>query len=219
MSHILLVEDDRDLGETLRDQLMGNGYSVTWCRDQKEFSNNTQLDFVAAVVDLNLPDGSGFDIIKKLNVPVVIMTALNTPENRLQGLELGAVDFIPKPFLFKELKLKLERMVTQHVPQIVVNGNITVDLIARTVESKKNGTTFLNDRELKTLKRLIEKSPQVVSRDELLDLWSEEDENASHRVVDNIIVRLRNVLSDEDHRVIKSVRGVGYQWMGENHES
>lgn len=219
MKHILLVEDDGDLGQTLRDQLISSGYEVTWCRTHQESKDHVLSDFSAAVLDLNLPDGSGFEILKKLHIPAVIMTALNTPENRLQGLELGAVDFIPKPFLFKELKLKLERLMAKPSQQITVNKDIVIDLLARTVDSQKNGTTFLNDRELKTLKKLIEKSPEVVSRDELLDLWSGEDENVSHRVVDNIIVRLRNVLGDEDHHVIKSIRGVGYQWMGEKNES
>lgn len=213
--NILLVEDDLTLGQTLQEQLQKTDYTVLWCRTRAEFIKKSEDHFDAAVIDLNLPDGSGFDIIRSLNIPVVIMTALNTPENRLQGLELGAFDFIPKPFLFKELKIKLERLVHKPTQIQLKKGDIVIDLVARTIDSKINGTTFLNDREVKTLKHLIEKSPEAVSRDELLDLWSDQEDNASHRVVDNIVVRLRNCLGDDDHQLIRSLRGVGYQWMGE----
>ena len=205
MTSLLLVEDDLQLGKTLMSQLTDQGYKVHWCQTVESYKSQDAQSFDLAIVDLNLPDGSGFDVIAKLNIPVIIMTAQNSPENRLQGLELGVYDFIPKPFLFKELHLKLSRLLYE-IQQI--------DLKSRTIEDQNGNTTFLNDREYQILKLLIEKTPQVVSRDEILN-FLKEDESASHRSIDNVIVRLRQVLEDENHKYIHSVRGVGYQWLGE----
>lgn len=213
MSSILIVEDDRDLGQTLQAQLQDEGFSVVWCQSFQEFSQKSGDKYSAAVIDVNLPDASGFDIVKALQIPVILMTALNTPENRLQGLELGAVDFIPKPFLFKELRIKLDRLMAVHKERLELPGGVAIDLISRTIESEGE-THFLSDRELRILKLLIQKSPSVVSRDDILNDLGEDD-SASHRSIDNVVVKLRQLLKDEDHDFIKSARGVGYQWLGE----
>lgn len=218
MIAILIVEDDKELGQTLTTQLQDVGYKVTLCRSLNEFNETADKNFSAAVVDINLPDASGFDIVKKLQIPAILMTALNTPENRLQGLEIGALDFIPKPFLFKELRIKLERLLAQRTQQLHLKQGLIVDLLSRTIEDSAGATTFLNDREFKILKSLIEKSPGVVSRDEILNFLGEDD-SASHRSIDNVIVRLRQLLHDENHEYIKSARGVGYQWLGGKNES
>jgi DNA-binding response OmpR family regulator len=214
MTSLLLVEDDLQLGKTLSSQLIDQGYKVRWCQTVESYKELNEQGFDLAIVDLNLPDGSGFDVIAKLNIPVIIMTAQNSPENRLQGLELGVYDFIPKPFLFKELHLKLGRLLSERQQTIDLDGRLQIDLKSRTIEDQKGNTTFLNEREYQILKLLIEKSPQVVSRDEILN-FLKEDESASHRSIDNVIVRLRQVLDDENHKYIHSVRGVGYQWLGE----
>jgi two-component system, OmpR family, phosphate regulon response regulator PhoB len=214
VTSLLLVEDDLQLGKTLSSQLTDQGYKVHWCQTVVSYKELNEQDFDLAIVDLNLPDGSGFDVIAKLNIPVIIMTAQNSPENRLQGLELGVYDFIPKPFLFKELHLKLSRLLSERQQTIDLEGRLQIDLKSRTIEDQKGNTTFLNEREYQILKLLIEKTPQVVSRDEILN-FLKEDESASHRSIDNVIVRLRQVLEDENHKYIHSVRGVGYQWLGE----
>lgn len=214
MTSLLLVEDDLQLGKTLLSQLTDQGYKVQWCQSVENFKALAEQGYDLAIVDLNLPDGSGFDVISKLNIPVIIMTAQNSPENRLQGLELGVYDFIPKPFLFKELHLKLSRLLSERQQTIDLEGRLQIDLKSRTVEDQKGNTTFLNEREYKILKLLIEKTPQVVSRDDILN-FLKEDESASHRSIDNVIVRLRQVLEDDNHKYIHSVRGVGYQWLGE----
>lgn len=214
MTSLLLVEDDLQLGKTLFSQLTDQGYKVEWCQTVESYKAQNTQQFDLAIVDLNLPDGSGFDVISQLNIPVIIMTAQNSPENRLQGLELGVYDFIPKPFLFKELHLKVGRLLSERQQTIDLEGRLQIDLKSRTIEDQKGNTTFLNEREYQILKLLIEKSPQVVSRDEILN-FLKEDESASHRSIDNVIVRLRQVLEDEDHKYIHSVRGVGYQWLGE----
>ncbi len=213
MISLLLIEDDQQLGKTLSAQLSSNHFDVCWCQSVQDYEKQKDKKFDLAIVDLNLPDGSGFDIIRRLQSPVIIMTAQNTPENRLQGLEQGVFDFIPKPFLFKELHLKVDRLLKQREQSITLESGVVIDLKSRTVEDAQGGLTFLNEREYSILKMLIEKAPQVLSRDDILDAL-QEDDNASHRSIDNVIVRLRQIVMDEEHRTINSVRGVGYQWVG-----
>lgn len=213
MSELLLIEDDPQLGKTLQSQLKQSGYQVVWCDTVEKFLLLEKKNFNLAIVDLNLPDGSGFDVIKTLQIPIIIMTAQNSPENRLMGLEMGVYDFIPKPFLFKELHLKIDRLLSEKNQMIRLSNGAVIDLKSRTVDLA-GSTTFLNDREYNVLRILIEKSPTVLSRDEILDELKEDD-SASHRSIDNVIVRLRQLMNDQEHRFIHSVRGVGYQWMGE----
>lgn len=211
-SALLIVEDDLDLGLSLKRQLEGSDFTVVWVKSEQEFSTVDVSSCVAAVVDLNLPDGSGFDIVERLQLPTIIMTALNSPENRLKGAESGVVDFIPKPFLFQELLIKLQRIL-KNVKQSLKVNECVIDFTSRSVESLAGEITFLNDKEFQILKFLVNQSPAVVSRDDILNSLNE-SESASHRTIDNVIVKLRQLINDNDHEFIKSVRGVGYQWIG-----
>lgn len=214
--HLLMIEDDLDLGGSLKRQLETNGFSVLWAKTLKEFSQVNMTQVVAAIIDLNLPDGNGFSVVEKIKVPAIIMTALNSPENRLKSAEGGVVDFIPKPFLFQELLIKLNRILASLNVKLNINGCV-IDFTSRSVENASGEITFLNDKEFQILKTLTEKSPAVISRDEILNALNE-PETASHRTIDNVIVKLRQILNDENHNVIKSIRGVGYQWIGSPNE-
>lgn len=213
---LLMIEDDVELGGSLKRQLESHGFVVTWAKSLEEFHQVKNESVMAAVVDLNLPDGNGFSAVEVLRVPTIIMTALNSPENRLKSAEGGVYDFIPKPFLFQELLIKLNRLL-ESVNVTLKAGGCTIDFTSRSVENSSGEITFLNDREFQILKLLVEKSPAVISRDEILNTLNE-PETASHRSIDNVIVKIRQILGDEDHDVIKSIRGVGYQWIGVGHE-
>lgn len=209
---LLMIEDDVELGGSLKRQLEAQGFSVLWAQSLADFYKVQDSPVVAAIVDLNLPDGNGFSAVDVLKVPTIIMTALNSPENRLKGAEGGAYDFIPKPFLFQELLIKLNRIL-ESLNVTLKAGGCTIDFTSRSVENSSGEITFLNDKEFKILKLLVEKSPAVISRDEILNALNEPD-SASHRAIDNVIVKIRQILSDEEHHFIKSIRGVGYQWIG-----
>ncbi len=209
---LLMIEDDLELGGSLKRQLEANGFAVLWAKSLAEFGALQTAPVVAAIVDLNLPDGNGFTAMEQLKVPTIIMTALNSPENRLKGAQGGVYDFIPKPFLFQELLIKLNRLLESLNVTVKANG-YTIDFTSRSVESGSGEITFLNDKEFNILKLLVEKAPAVISRDDILNALNE-PETASHRTIDNVIVKIRQILGDEDHNYIKSIRGVGYQWMG-----
>lgn len=218
MSHILLVEDDELLGETLKERLEKEGNKLYWAQLKDEATQLIEekpLDLI--ILDVGLPDGSGFDLAKELkashDIPIIFLTAQATAEDRLLGFELGAEEFIPKPFHLKELLMRVNHVLKDHVSQrkLKIMG-IEIDFDVRSITSAEGTTNFLGQKEYEVLWMLVEKSPVVISRDEILDrAWSEVS-NPSHRTVDNMIVSLRQALGSAGE-CIKSVRGVGYQWL------
>ncbi len=212
---ILLVEDDRDLGRLITSELETRQYKVEWSQDLAQ--TNTLLkktEFDLAIIDLNLPDGKGFELVRPVQCPVIIMSALSDPENRLKGAELGAIDFIPKPFLLQELFLKIDRALGEKLGQSRVwsSNAVTLDLNKRQI---KNGEEIhlLNKRDFRLLDILTNRAPEVVSRDEIMDYVYGKEQTPSQRTVDNAVVGIRQMLSDNDHSWIRSVRGEGYQWV------
>ena len=220
MKRLLLVEDDTSLGATLQERLQKENYVVDWVQNQKladDKIKNEKWDLI--ILDLSLPDGSGFSIAKKSrnSAPFIFMTALNTAENRLEGFELGAEEFIPKPFHLKELLLRVKHVLDNHaVVKQVTCGDKVIDFDKRAVIDAKGNSEFFQTRDFEILKYLIEASPRVISRDEMLDKVLGEDKFPTHRTIDNSILRIRQILGDTENKFIRSARGVGYQWLSED---
>jgi len=215
---ILLIEDDPTLGESLRTRL-ARDYDILWlntfARAFQEIKVGRMFDL--AILDVGLPDGNGFDLALALRssgrTPLIFLTAQSDAESRLRGFEIGADEYIPKPFHLKELLIRIEHVLKSHVPSKQIElSQIIIDFSAMSVR-KKNGENILPAlTDLKVLQLLIDHSPKVLSRNQIIDAVWGVDENASHRTVDNIVVRLRQLLGEEDKNKIRSVRGVGYQW-------
>ncbi len=219
MIKILLVEDDRGLGETLSERLMKENYQVLWANSYVQGLNAVKQEkFDLAILDIGLPDGSGFDLAKAIRlhqvIPFLFMTALNTAENRLEGYELGAEEFIPKPFHLKELLLRVAHVLENHVParQLQIGSQI-LDLEKMSVIDSHGKSTFISARDFEVLKLLIAQAPKAVRRDDILNLVWGEDQFPTARTVDNSILRLRQILNDENGQIIRSVRSIGYQWV------
>lgn len=213
--NILLVEDDLNLGRLIEENLQKKSYRVTWAKDLEQSLNWLQKqDYHLAIIDLNLPDGQGFDLVEPLKCPVIIMSALSDPENRLLGAKLGAVDFIPKPFLLQELFLKIERVLGESSLQkrVWTQGPVRLDLDQREITNGSQNH-LLNKRDYRLLEILTRRHPQVVSRDEIIDYVYGKDQNPSHRSIDNAVVGIRQRLSDDGQTWVRSVRGEGYQWV------
>ena len=215
---ILFVEDDIGLGETLFERLQKENYLVDWCKSIREAKQKLEeKKFHLVILDLGLPDGSGFDLAKVIRkasaMPIVFMTAMNTAENRLEGYEIGAEEFIPKPFHLKELLMRVKHVLDNHSgPEELKVNQKTIHFLAQTIEHEDGREELLAKRDFELLKLLIQTSPKILSRDEILNLVWGEDKFPSHRTVDNTIVRLRQALGDGSDEIIRSVRGVGYQW-------
>ena len=125
MPRVLLVEDDASLGRTLTERLERERLEVVWARTVAEAQAQLQgQSWDLAILDVKLPDGSGFGLARELKrtslTPVMFMTALNSAENRLEGFEIGADEYLPKPFHLKEFILRVRHVLaTQRVPEVV----------------------------------------------------------------------------------------------------
>ncbi|MEQ1664908.1 MAG: response regulator transcription factor [Bdellovibrionales bacterium] len=229
MKKLLILEDDKSLGETLKERLTKEGYDVHWLMSVTEARRRiNEENFDLIILDVGLPDGSGFDLAKDLNehskkfgetfsaAPFIFVTARATPEDRLKGFELGADEYIQKPFHLKELLLRVEHVLKNQKPvrAFEVEG-VQIDFSALQIISgdKKE---HMNLKESLVLKVLIEKSPQALSREEILKVVWGKNDHQTLRTVDNVIVRLRQILGERAGKYIKSIRGVGYQWVKPN---
>jgi DNA-binding response OmpR family regulator len=216
LSHILLVEDDSSLGQTLQERLERNSYIVSWAKTLSQAREKLKAEiFDLVILDVGLPDGSGFDFAREVKMsksaPFIFMTAMASAPHRLEGFEIGAEEFIPKPFHLKEMLLRVKHVLENHgaVKRIKV-GLKTIDFKSQAILDSKGGLEFLPTRDFQLLELLINAAPRVVSRDEILEkLWGSE-KFPTNRTVDNIIVRLRSLLGETP--CIRSVRGIGYQW-------
>jgi DNA-binding response OmpR family regulator len=220
MARVLLVEDDVSLGRTLTERLEKERLDVVWSRtiaDAEARLSESAWDL--AILDVKLPDGSGFGLARQIKrsslTPIMFMTAMNSAENRLEGFEIGADEYLPKPFHLKELILRVRHVLaTQRVPEVIHAEGRTIDLRALSVAVRDGGRSFLQVRDGHVLRILIAAAPAAVDRSEILDrVWGRE-EFPTPRAVDNAIVRLRQALQDDGGVLIRSVRGVGYQWAG-----
>ena len=218
MSRVLLVEDDRSLGKTLAERLAIEGLEVEWVATYAGAVAAARAGgWDLAIVDVMLPDGSGFDLAPEIRgrsrTPIMFMTALNSAESRLTGFELGADEYLPKPFHLKEFLLRVRHVLTtQAPPRQLTIGNVTIDWDAMAIDRPGDEREFLQVRDYRVLAMLVEAAPRALSRSEILDrVWGEQ-EFPTQRTVDNAIVRLRQALGDIDGQLIRSVRGIGYQW-------
>ena len=219
MRKILLVEDDLSLGETLTDRLRKD-YDVSWGKTLAEawdlFSKAKDYDLI--LLDVGLPDGNGFELAEKIKkispVLFLFLTAQADAESRLRGFELGAEEYIPKPFHLKELLIRVKHVLDAHVPvRETVLESCVINFSNMSVQKKSGQIEYPPVTDMKVLQLLIDKSPRALSRDEIMDeIWGV-NKNPSLRTIDNIIVRLRHLIDDDGEKHIRSIRGVGYQWV------
>lgn len=213
VQRILLLEDDKSLGETLEGRLSEAGYVIDWVMTcEAAYSSAQQHRYACALIDIGLPDGSGFDvareIVQRSTTPVIFLTAMNSAEYRLEGFEIGAVDYIPKPFHLKELLLRIQRVLGDAKVRQYDNIKLLIDVDTVEIDGEK---VTLPNRDFELLCFLFEQSPKVLSRDEILKKVFKSEETTTPRVVDNAIVRIRSALGPAREELIRSVRGQGYQ--------
>lgn len=217
MTKILLVEDDWSLGATLRDRLQKEGYEVVWTRSAsaaKEAAGASAFDLY--LFDVGLPDGNGFELAPTLPPkPFIFLTAQGDAESRLKGYDLGAEEFIPKPFHLRELLMRIRHVLDNHMPAPVLQiGDVKVNFDS--FEFFRGGNKEnVSVRDVMLLKLLVNKSPTPVTRDEALSCIRGDDKFPTNRTVDNAILRLRAALGEQGSH-IESIRGVGYRWRKDN---
>lgn len=223
---ILVVEDERNVAETLRERLQRAGFEVTHAATAARARAAIAAEPVHLVLlDVGLPDGSGFDLAPQLRAAapraaIIFLTAHGNPEDRVRGLELGADDYMTKPFLFRELLLRIEKCLKRAEDLADLPGDMrgTLRIGRARVDFERYAAQVdgqwqaLTHKECAVLRLLASRVGKAVSRDEILDRAWSADEFPTSRTVDNFIVRLRKLVENDasDPQIIRSIRGVGY---------
>jgi len=225
-AQLLVVEDDRNVGATLVERLCAAGYRVTLAESAERARQAWRAQPPQLVLlDVGLPDGNGFELAVELRAAVpqsalIFLTAHGNPDDRVRGLELGADDYLTKPFHFRELLLRIQNCLKRaqdlaelpgEMRGVVRIGRARVDFERFSAEA--DGITHaLTHKECAVLRLLASRVGKAVSRDEILDRAWSADEFPTSRTVDNFIVRLRRLVEPDadEPRVIRSIRGVGY---------
>ncbi len=219
--NILLVEDDRKIGQFVKRGLEEVSYSTTWvrtCQEARETMAEGQFD--AVILDIGLPDGSGLHLLTEwreqvLDVQVLVLSARHEVDDRIAGLNLGADDYLAKPFSFGELLARLRCLVRRHTGQkktVLQYRGVQLDLLKRVV-TLDDVPVFLTQREFALLEYFLRNPSRVLTRTQIVEkIWDCHFDMESN-LVDVYVAKLRAKLrrADESESLFQSVRGVGYK--------
>lgn len=218
---ILVIEDEILLLAQIRQNLESDGYMVDTCSDGEEgvfFANEYPLD--AAIIDIGLPGISGLDVIKTLReqgnrLPILILTARDSWQDKVKGLEIGADDYLAKPFQMEELQARVKallRRATGIPSSLLVCGPISIDVSTHSVtvdDNKIELTTF----EYRLLEQLVRHQGEVLSKQKLTDYLYPHDEDRDSNVLEVMVGRLRRKLDPKGELTpIETLRGRGYRF-------
>jgi DNA-binding response OmpR family regulator len=223
MSRILIVEDDEAIAQGLRDNFQFEGHETQWASDGEtavRMARDGKPDLI--VLDIRLPRMSGYEVCRKLRAggstaPILMLTARGEEEDRILGLDLGADDYVTKPFSVRELLARARALlrrtsVAPEMPDELRIGDINVDF--RSYEANRASQRIeLTPKEFGVLRLLAAREGRVVTRDELLETVWGYNAGQSTRTIDNHVATLRAKLEeDPSHpRHLHTVHGVGYK--------
>ncbi|WP_416423474.1 response regulator [Pseudomonas sp. App30] len=228
--HVLIVDDDRDIRELVGNYLKKNGFRVTLAADgraMRSFLEAGQVDLI--VLDIMLPGDDGLVLCRELRagkhryIPVLMLTARDDDTDRIIGLEMGADDYLVKPFVARELLARINavlRRTRMLPPNLVVSeqsrqlafGVWRLDTTARHLLAADDSVVALSGAEYRMLRVFLDHPQRVLSRDQLLNLTQGRDVDLFDRSIDLMVSRLRQRLLDDarDPAYIKTVRNEGY---------
>ena len=218
--YILVVEDERRLAQVVRRVLEEEGHTVDVAYDGEEgLALATDGSHDVIVLDILLPVMDGFEVCRTLrrdrvDTPILLLTALDSVDDRVRGLDAGADDYLPKPFAFQELLARLRalgrRKVQAREPTALEVDELRLDLRRRRAE--RNGRTIdLSPREFSLLEFLMRNEGRVVTRTQMLDhVWGYDYATDSNLVDVYMAYLRRKVDRADDRKLIRTVRGVGY---------
>ena len=216
---ILLVEDEAEIGELIKDGLEKEEFSVDYCKDgDTGMEHAMSQTYDAIVLDVMLPGKSGLEILKMVraghnNVPIIIITARGETEDRIQGLDLGADDYLPKPFFVEELIARLRaiwRRSSETGMSVLNVGTLSANLMTR--EVARSGLQIeMTPKEFSLLAFLMRAPGRVLTRTQILEqVWGYHFDPGTN-LVDVYIRRLRSKIDIESEiPLIETLRGVGY---------
>jgi two-component system alkaline phosphatase synthesis response regulator PhoP len=222
--NILIVEDEENLGSTLEEYLSGLGHTCAWAKNGNEaqsFFKSRHPNLI--LMDIGLPDISGLDLARvfrgvRKDFVLLFLSALNDPETKVDALEIGAEDYITKPFALKELILRLDRILKtqtslETLPEEISHGPLKIWFRRYEVQDARGQILALSQKECAILELLYKKNNEAITREEMIEkIWGE-DKFPSNRTVDNYIVKLRKWCESDPAQTIEiqSIRSIGYK--------
>jgi DNA-binding response OmpR family regulator len=223
MARILLVEDEPQMQRGLRDNLEFEGHEVTIMGDGNSgLQTVLHESFDLVILDIMLPQMSGFDVVRKarekgIRTPILMLTAKGEEIDKVLGLELGADDYVTKPFSLRELIARVNALLRRAAAAgpsetMMTHGDVTINFTAH--KGSKGGKEFsMTPKEFEILKYLWQHCNKTVSRDDLLtNVWGY-DESVSTRTIDNFILKIRQKIEDDPAhpQIIFTMHGTGYK--------
>ncbi len=216
IAHILVVDDDDGIRSLVKKYLNDNDYLVTTASSAEDAVEKIKIiKFDLIILDIMMPGKSGLEFIKenqkKLEAPIILLTAKGEANERVEGLEVGADDYVPKPFEPKELLLRIQKIIEKtkknDQKRIIQFENIKIDLNKQLI-SKKNNEYKINNTEKKILEKMINNPGKTFSREDIGALIELDKE----RSIDVIITRLRKKIEidPKNPRFLQTIRGAGY---------
>jgi two-component system, OmpR family, response regulator len=224
-AHILVVDDDPKVRTLLRRCLEGEGFAVSDAKDGAELRACLQRQQISLItLDLNLGEENGLDLArdirKERNVPIIMLTGKGDAIDRVVGLELGADDYLAKPFELRELVARIRAVLRRVTPtrsagstgQRYAFEGWVLDITGRSLKSGNGDEQDLTTSEFNLLEAFVKRPHRVLSRDDIMDLLKGHDWSPLDRSIDNLVARLRKKIEKDPDRpaLIKTVRGVGY---------
>ncbi len=216
---LLIAEDEKNLNKILAQQLRDNGYSVDACFDGEDALDHIRMtDYDGVILDIMMPKLDGLEVLKKMradriDMPVLFLTARDSVADRVEGLDLGADDYLTKPFAFEELLARVRVLIRKksgNKTNTYTLADLTLDAQSR--EVKRGDTPIsLSSKEFAILEYMIMNKNVVLSRDNLeRHIWSYDYEGSSN-MIDVYIRYLRKKIDEKfEPKLIHTVRGVGY---------
>jgi len=216
VAHILVVDDDEGIRTLVKKYLNENNYLVTTANSAEDAFEKIQIiKFDLIILDIMMPGKSGLEFIKenqkKLDTPVILLTAKGEADERVEGLEVGADDYLPKPFEPKELILRIQNIIQKtkksDQKRVIQFENIKIDLNKQLI-IKKNTEYKINNTEKKILEKMINNPGKTFSREDI-GILTELDKERS---IDVIITRLRKKIEidPKNPKFLQTIRGAGY---------
>ncbi|WP_373077781.1 response regulator transcription factor [Fusobacterium varium] len=216
---VLVVEDEKYMNRIISKKLKVEGYSVDSCYDGEEALNyikSTSYDII--IMDIMMPQKNGYEVLKEIrhegnSVPVLFLTAKDALEDRVKGLDLGADDYLVKPFHFEELMARIRVMIRRShgkVSNQLQIADLILDINAHTVK-RNNNFIELSAKEFAILEYMMQNAGIVLSREKLeTHIWNYDYQGASNMI--DVYIRYLRIKIDKDykHKLIHTVRGVGY---------
>ncbi len=216
IAHILIVDDDEGIRSLVKKYLNEKNYLITTASDaEKAFEKIKIVKFDLIILDIMMPGKSGLDFLKEhkkdINTPVILLTAKGEPIERVEGLEMGADDYLPKPFEPKELDLRIRNIINKtkqnDLKRVIEFENVKIDLNKQII-FQNNSEFKINNTEKIILEKMINNPGKIFARDEigkLIDLNKE-------RSIDVIITRLRKKIEidPKNPKFLQTIRGAGY---------